>query len=638
MLPVLFFLCVFFAFLFVVVFFFFLQGDGIRIARLEVFVVEIQIIISVICYFSGTKSDSKNVDKNKDEDDHSKLDDKKETRTNEALFSTDTDYAVIEDESSALISESTDKEELEINEKSGQSKDNDNTIITSDTEHSNDDENITSSNYVDASPTVVTDTEITPIENTDVSETVPLTKGGKRSETKSKKESVKKESKSLLNMFKFSKHKPKVVAEFVVNGNDEQQQKEKTQNNEIKNVKCSTDSDLIDSLTETSVDGDESLSLIVDKGKDLLIQKVKNKQKDKETLVDEEKSDKTVKTDQSNNLSITDDDEKTPLNVERLNSLDSGIVVDKHSMNGQHLIQNVEADVKDQTIVTHNSDQSNGQEPKSNTVSVSNDINMHADKDIEANESTNMVSGDKDNGDINCTSERPIDVVGLEPTVGNQTFSVVESTETNGDDNKIKTEQSNESMAKTELGITPGTSEENTLEKEKKTKKKSWSFQFGGSKKNVNSSEKIDASTTSVDKTDSKKKSKSIWGKFSFRKSTDDLSKIPNGDELIESEKVDTKKKNKLKKIKAKKEKKASLKKKSVDSEDMESFNNTDGRLSEGTNTPRSRRSKCSYKVNPVIPNLYHYIANSSDDKLVCFFFFFFCLFFFFSFLLENGF
>ena len=511
---------------------------------------------------------------NKEEEKEATVDDKKTSRT--SFFQADADYAVIEDDNSALLIDTTVKNKEESCETSKTSETlSANIPETTNNDNKNDDKNQTSSNCIDESFKSGTDSDIVPVESTDLLETIPLTTKDKRPEKKSKKESVKKESKSLLNMFKFSKHKPKVVAEFVVNVNDEQQQKDAA-TTDMK--KSDVNSDLIDSLKETSVDGEESISLIEDKGKDLLIQKAKkHTSKDKSNNADQNKNSPLV------------DDEKQQFNVERLNSLDSGIVVDKiveHCMNGQ----NVEVDIKDKTNAVHNSNESSMDNDKDSALGFINGISTDTNKSLEDNGSRHVVSGDNNVMITNGTGERPIDVVGLEPTVASHNLLAIDSSGEN--DDKIKPLESDQPGAKADLELNTNASEENMGEKEKKMKKKSWSFQFGGNKKNINKSEKIDSSTTSLDQTDSsqKKKSKSIFGKFSFRKSTDDLSKIPNVDDFNESENIDSKKKNKLKKIKAKKEKKASLKKKTSDNEELDVIN-TDG-LSEDTNTPRSRRSK----------------------------------------------
>ena len=542
-------------------------------------------LVFLLFCFAGEKREVIKAEINKEEVKEANVDDKKTSRT--SFYQADADYAVIEDENSALLIDTTDSNKEASCETSKTAETlNANIPETTNNDNKNDDKNQTP-NCVDESFKSGTDSDIAPVESTDLLETIPLTTKDKRPEKKSKKESVKKESKSLLNMFKFSKHKPKVVAEFVVNVNDEQQQKDAAKT-DMK--KSDVNSDLIDSLKETSVDGEESISLIEDKGKDLLIQKAKkHASKDKSNNADQNKNSPLV------------DDEKQQFNVERLNSLDSGIVVDKiveHCMNGQ----NVEVDVKDKTNAVHNStnESSMDNNDKDSALGFINGISTDTNKSLEDNASRHVVSGDNHVMITNGTGERPIDVVGLEPTVASHNLLAIDSLGEN--DDKIKPLESDQPGAKADLELNTNASEENIGEKEKKMKKKSWSFQFGGNKKNVNKSEKIDSSTTSLDQTDSsqKKKSKSIFGKFSFRKSTDDLSKIPNVDDFNQSENIDSKKKNKLKKIKAKKEKKASLKMKTSDNEELDVIN-TDG-LSEDTNTPRSRRSKLFLHYNgPVV-------------------------------------
>ena len=551
----------------------------------------------------GTKPDLHVADVNKT--DNLVVEDKKAKPLDDGFYSADRDYAIIEDDGTALIIETTENPKLLENSivkdhtTEGYKHD-----AISETENTYDDNNIPLLNDVEES-LKEEENKDSLVENASekVSEKLPLTE---EPESKYKKEPAKKESKSLLNMFKFSKHKPKVVAEFVPDVSEKKEQNDKSLAVDVKQAKSIADSELIDKLKETSVDGDEQISLIVDRGTDLLIQKQKKHTAKSEDTNKEILSD----TDKSVSSAISQDnagDMKIPLNVERVNSLDSGIVVDKVTENS-----NGETDSDKSNLIVGDSKKagvSTGtavadlKSPEPNAKVCQPEKHEFSGKETRETEDLSVVSfNEKDRG-IKEKIEKLTEDVVFKTHKGKQVKSSKPSTGKSVQNGEVDGLESYEPLdiPEQEIRYSPLEEEkekENKSAETPKTKKKSWSFQFGGSKKNVNNSEKINSSTTSVDKIPSssvKKKSKSIWGKLSFRKSTDDVSMATDGEVLYEnekSEKADSKKKTKLKKIKAKKDKKGSVKKTREEYEESEAFNGVDVHLSEGTNTPRSRKSE----------------------------------------------
>ena len=517
----------------------------------------IQIRISIV---TGTKSDSTVIDAKKSESITTDNKSAKPIQADKSFFSADVDYAIIPDEEAELIPQNGEKEldtlyVISVSTEDDEQTTNDNTDTT------NEIQNLKEQNISEQTKDCE-EGNLLPTEDT--FEKDHLTKEViKNRQEKSKKEKHKKESKSVLNMFKFSKHKPKVVAEFVPEVKVGKDQGEKLSAN-VENHVC-----LIDTLKESSVDGGENVALIVDNDKNILIQK--------DPLQQHEKGNNNLSgTDKTNQIGTGVSEIKDSLNVERLNSLDSGIVV-----NGNHILQN---DKLDSINGTQDNDVLDG--PDKIDMITEESI---SDLKTQISEAINDTQGAEVDETITDVKEQ------LTETVIFKSGKVDKS-------DKQKATESYEPLdigeQETRYCLLEDEEKEGQKVETGKSKKKSWSFQFGGNKKNVSRSEK-NASTTSVDKISSsvKKKSKSIWSKLSLRKSNDDVSMstdvdATNEEILYENEKADPKKKNKLKKIKAKKEKKGSLKKTIEEPEDGETFSNDESHLSDEINTPRSRRSK----------------------------------------------
>ena len=480
-----------------------------------------------------------------------------------SFFSVDVDYAIIPDDEAELIPENGEEELDKPYVISVSTEDDDPVVNVIKDDAIHEVTNSKQENGPDLNKDIEKESNLED-KDTILSEKDELvkeeTKDGKE---KIKKDKKKKDSKTVLSMFKFSKHKPKVVAEFVPKVKAGKDQNEKISDN-VQNHQC-----LIDSLKESSVDESEDVALIVDSDKNILIQKdpVHNHEKDNKTLSDNDKSGMEVS------------DLKDAINVERLNSLDSGIVV-----NGHHILQNDNHDV-----VNGIQDNDTVESP------VKTNIQTEESKGVsDLKSKTSEDATDSQGGEVNET-------ISVKDVQQQQSETVLFKSEDNKSDNQ-KTAESYEALESTDQDTTYSSLKDDEKDEQKaetgKPKKKSWSFQFGGNKKNAGRSSEKNASTTSVDKISStaKKKSKSIFGKLSFRKSHDDVSMATDVDQategpLIEKDKTDPKK-NKLKKIKAKKEKKGSLKKTIEEPEDGGTFSNDDSHLSDEINTPRSRRSK----------------------------------------------
>ena len=522
-------------------------------------------------FVTGTKTDPTTIDAKNPESIETKQETTTPKETDKSFFSIDVDYAIIPDEEAELIPQNG---EAELIPQTGEAELDKPYVISVSTE---DEEQSTNGIKEDSTQDITNLKQVNGSELIKDSEKGTLLTTGdtvlsekdnsvKAGQEKNKKDKQKKESKSVLSMFKFSKHKPKVVAEFVPKVKAGKEQNEKIQGN-VQNHVC-----LIDTLKESSVDESENVTLLVDSDKNILIQKdpLHENEKDITTALSD-----TDKTDQTG----TEDSEiKDSINVERLNSLDSGIVV-----NGHHILQNDNHDgvngMQDNDNVNSSCKNDMG---TVNPTSIS-DLKMKTSKDVNDSQGAEVT-----------------ETVTATDVQEQQKETVLFKSGVDKSDNQKATEAYETlELSDQETRYCPLENEENDGQKVEtgKPKKKSWSFQFGGNKKNASRSEK-NASTTSVDKISSsvKKKSKSIWGKLSFRKSNDDVSMATdveqaNEEPLIEKEKSDHKK-NKLKKIKAKKEKKGSLKKTIEEPEDGETFSNDDSHLSDEINTPRSRRSK----------------------------------------------
>ena len=517
-------------------------------------------------FVTGTKSDPTTIEAKNPESTETKQETTTPKETDKSFFSIDVDYAIIPDEEAELIPQNGEAEldkPYVISVSTEDEEQSTNGIKEDSTQDITNLKQVNGSELIkDSEQGTLLTTEDTVLSEKDNSVKEEIKAG----QEKNKKDKQKKESKSVLSMFKFSKHKPKVVAEFVPKVKAGKEQNEKIPDN-VQNHVC-----LIDTLKESSVDESENVTLLVDSDKNILIQKdpLQGNEKDITSALSD-----TDKTDQPG---IEDSEIKDSINVERLNSLDSGIVV-----NGHHILQNDNHDgvngLQDNDNVNSSGTNDMG---TANPTSIS-DLKMKTSQDVNDSQGAEVT-----------------ETVTAKDVQEQQTETVLFKSGVDKSDNQKATEAYETlELSDQETRYCPLENEENDGQKIEtgKPKKKSWSFQFGGNKKSASRSEK-NASTTSVDKISSsvKKKSKSIWGKLSFRKSNDDVSMATdveqaNEEPLIEKEKSDHKK-NKLKKIKAKKEKKGSLKKTIEEPEDGETFSNDDSHLSDEINTPRSRRSK----------------------------------------------
>ncbi|XP_045197120.2 uncharacterized protein LOC123551907 [Mercenaria mercenaria] len=275
--------------------------------------------------------------------------------------------------------------------------------------------------------------------------------------------------------------------------------------------------------------------------------------------------------------------------VRRLNSLDSGIVVDKISDQATNgaveyaVVQKTKPKIKDLIKTKEEvSLQADTEDITKTVLQRSGTENVQSAKEDRKCEHTDVVyiNGDKTDEDFVYINERPVDVEGLvEPvkTIVSETLPSLTSAETvNKTEEKQLFDDERQSNASNDSGTSSGSiiRRSDMLTPEKANfKKKSWSFQFGGKKKQ--SDELESASVVSMDPNASQtvetKKPKWRFGKFSFRKGSDDVStSTPNlhkagipedGAEVTMRKQSEDKKKTKLKKIKAKKEKKRSSKK-----------------------------------------------------------------------------
>ena len=280
--------------------------------------------------------------------------------------------------------------------------------------------------------------------------------------------------------------------------------------------------------------------------------------------------------------------------VRRLNSLDSGIVMDKYCDTANGVEYSVVNKTKNTNVASAENDQI-----KEADIVTSENVKKSIAEPI-------YVNGEKADEDFVYINEKAIDVTSTDREPQNATES------------EEKVEDKNESVndsSETQDAETKVKKVDQIRRNEKfKLKKKSWSFQIGGNKKSNTESDAVVSMDPNVSQKDPAGQKKSKWrlGKFSFRKaddlsaSTPDLNKqsvISKSKSSIDSEVSespehlsDKKKGTKLKKIKAKKDKKIKTK---------ETMGKTDGDIGVRSssmidipvvdNKPRSRRSKSLY-------------------------------------------
>lgn len=271
--------------------------------------------------------------------------------------------------------------------------------------------------------------------------------------------------------------------------------------------------------------------------------------------------------------------------LKRLNSLDSGIVADKVSDKPKgEAVETVEyAVVQKKKIKQLSKDDDDKQGESTKNV----DAKVHITDSESGNltspkhkrfEEPMYINGDKTDEDFVYINERAIDVDGLTDTdkENERDRSSVKPSPRDGSFSDEKETEKMDDERKSNLSTDSGTSSGSkpiirsdiTIKPEKANlKKKSWSFQIGGKKsKSVDEDEgrvanDIKSSPAKV------KKSKWGFGKFSFRRSSDDVTAstpdlhkagIPEEAEEVQlRETTEDKKKSKFKKLKTKKEKKS---------------------------------------------------------------------------------
>lgn len=300
--------------------------------------------------------------------------------------------------------------------------------------------------------------------------------------------------------------------------------------------------------------------------------------------------------------------------VRRLNSLDSGIVVDK--VIEQPSNSAVEYAVVQKTKTKNLVEADSGGVLKESTTEIIKTVS----KEIETDQDTSVtgvnasdqkeavyVNGDKTDQDYVYVNERAVDVDGLEELekkAASETVHQDGSVNTNKANEKSMYEDERRSNVSTDSGTSSGSkvrrSDVLTQPEKAKLKKKSWSFQLVGKKKQAEEQES--GSVVSMDPSAESKKPKWRFGKFSFRRDSDEVSSstpnlhkagIPEGEEVTLRKKPEDKKKMKLKHLKIKKDKKKSREKNrsSLDTRSTSLIDFGHGELLE----PRSRRSKSGY-------------------------------------------
>lgn len=278
-------------------------------------------------------------------------------------------------------------------------------------------------------------------------------------------------------------------------------------------------------------------------------------------------------------LKSTEQSNKRNLEIRRLNSLDSGIVVDKCGENANNgaveyaVVQKPKRKIKDLIKTNDNtSPQSKSDESEIKVPQIKELETVTSDK-VDPKGGHNEVvyiNGDKTDEDFVYINERAVDVDGLDEqskATVSETLPLG-STAVNKTEEKLILDEERQSTASNDSGTSYGSviKRSDMLAPDKaKLKKKSWSFQLGGKKKTSDDMESHSVVSMDPNATQTVEPKKSRWkfGKFSFRKGSDDVSSsTPNlhnagipEDEVVMRKHSD-KKKMKLKKIKAKKEKK----------------------------------------------------------------------------------
>lgn len=226
--------------------------------------------------------------------------------------------------------------------------------------------------------------------------------------------------------------------------------------------------------------------------------------------------------------------------VKRLNSLDSGIVVEKVCENP---VVNVEYAIPQKKAITKHDE-------KADRETVNGNVEVNVNGNVELNESDDdlgkvigqrlaepiYINGDKDDEDFVFINERAVDVGNL----SRSECSIVEAVE-NGPDginySSIANDQTAKEDSKSNASSDSGTGMNTKIQyvdkpenpTGAKLKKKSWSFQFGRKK----STDKEKTSTnTDHDEIDGSpkenKKQKWRFGKFSLKKSSEITASTPN--------------------------------------------------------------------------------------------------------------
>lgn len=274
--------------------------------------------------------------------------------------------------------------------------------------------------------------------------------------------------------------------------------------------------------------------------------------------------------------------------VKRLDSLDSGIVEEKIEQN----VETVEYAVVQKKKETE----------EANTVQ---DVEIVANPVVGQRLAEPLyINGDKMDEDFVYINERAVDVDGLNKGDVPCIFAASPGVDgALGGESKKISEEERQSDVSSDSGTGSGSKASPVVSPGKtKLKKKTWSFQFG-KKKTSSKTKEVETSPVSMDPTASpleEKKSRWRFGKFSFRKSTPDMSvstpnlhqaHIPEEDETVTSSGGKQKKKSKLKLPKLKKDKKkenptdpeeASLEKRSLSLTDLDLADSS----------PRSRKSE----------------------------------------------
>ncbi|XP_060603114.1 titin-like isoform X2 [Ruditapes philippinarum] len=339
--------------------------------------------------------------------------------------------------------------------------------------------------------------------------------------------------------------------------------------------------------------------------------------------ISQESNAQPVKSDESDQGN-TEQSNKRNHEIRRLNSLDSGIVVDKCSDNANNgsveyaVVQKTKKKIKDliktNDITTPQSKADDSENIVTQEKEVETVANIKVDTKSKQTEEV-YINGDKTDEDFVYINERAVDVDGLDgpsEAIVSETLSPVStSAMVNKSEEKHVLDDEQQSTVSNDSGTSSGSiiRRSDMLAPDKsKLKKKSWSFQLGGKKKPSDDMESHSVVSMDPNASNTVEPKKSRWkfGKFSFRKGSDDVSSsTPNlhkagipedGHEVVMRKHSDDKKKTKLKKIKAKKEKKRSPKKNSS-SLDQRSISMIE--IGQGESlAPRNRRSIVEEDLN----------------------------------------